>query len=181
MKQQKSAFNLIVLAATVLAVVIIFIAAKKPALSPEQSKFAELVLPFSSEKKVTLYYSSVDQIKYCNGDDMDSVGYGKTLDKKISFPLPESLKTPEEKFSYLMDVGASYVGGASSCPSAFLKDLQLKVKNNVAYLYNPGGGWAGFSIAMCACEPFLNKNLSGLFGVTKTSWDASQAEWDAIK
>jgi hypothetical protein len=181
MNKQKKLFNYIVLAVTVIAVVAIFLAARKPDYPPKQNQPALITPAVVSPKNVSLYYSTAEKTKFCNGDDMDSAGYAKTINEQAAFPLSESLKTPEAQFSYLVNAGADYVGEPYSCPASFVKDLQFKFRNDVAYLFNPGGGWAGISIEMCTCEPFLDYNLSRSFGITKTSWVGSQAEWDAIK
>jgi hypothetical protein len=181
MKKNNNLFNYIILAATVIAVAVVFFEARKPAMSPQQSEPAEIAPLPATPATALLYYSTAKKTDFCDGDNMDSAGYGKTIDKNVAFPLPQTLKTPEDKFLYLMNAGANYIGDEYSCPGFFVKDLQAKFRNGTAYLFNPGGGWAGVSIAMCTCEPFLDYNLSRSFGISKTSWVDTQTEWDALK
>jgi hypothetical protein len=181
MKKQKRSFNYIVLAVTLISVAAIFIAAKKPPYPPKLNPLALVTPSVMSPKTASLYYSDAEKTNFCDGDNMDSAGYAKTIDKDVSLPLAEWIKTNESEFSYLLQAGSDYVGESYSCPDSFVKDLQFKFRNNVAYVFNPGGGWAGISIAMCTCEPFLDYNLSRTFGMTKTTWVSTQADWDAIK
>jgi len=149
----------------VIAVWLFFLAARKPDYPPKQNQPALITPAVVSPKNVSLYYSTAEKTKFCNGDDMDSAGYAKTINEQAAFPYPNRLK-PGSAISYLVNAGADYVGRTVFLPASFVKtcNLNLEMMSRTCLI---GGGWAGISIEMCTCEPFLDYNLSRSFGINK--------------
>lgn len=176
MRKKLNILDGIVVGIVVVVVAIIFITAKKSAVPLASPPIAS-----QAAKVVSLYYSAAMPTKYCDGANMDTAGYAKTINKKLDLPVPQTATTPAAQFLFVMNAGVAKIGATYSCPDFFLRDLQAKFVGKTAYLFSPGGGWAGVSIAMCTCTPFLENNLSQSFGMTTTTWVNTQAEFDAAK
>ncbi len=102
---------------------------------------------------------------FCNGADMDSVGFKAALTKKINTTVPDNLTT-EEKIIKTLSLAAT----ANSFNESYTRVNEVSYKNNVVSM-GPADGWAGSSIFYCAWKPFVEKNLEQFPDVKKIIWD----------
>ncbi|GEM_PF-4377266 len=103
---------------------------------------------------------------FCNGADMDSVGFKAALTKKITTTVPGILTT-EEKIIKTLSLAAP----ANSFEESYARVKEVAYKNNVVSM-GPANGWAGSSIFYCAWKPFVEKNLEQFSDVKEIIWDA---------
>jgi hypothetical protein len=133
----------------------------------EVLNLADLVAVSSKTPKVatlkSILVSTQDPAKYCNGAQMDSDGFRKTLtkEKPISFPANA---TQDE---IAKDV---VVAATSGMCKQVLQQVPIKVVNGVLRI-SPIDGWAGISIAMCSCKPQVEVNAVRIPGVTSVAWE----------
>ncbi len=106
---------------------------------------------------------------FCNGADMDSVGFKAALTKKIDINVPDNLTT-EEKIIKTLSLAAA----ANSFNKPYTRIEEISYKNNIVYM-GPNEGWAGSSIFYCAWKPFVEKNLEQFVDVKEIVWDAFPA------
>jgi hypothetical protein len=128
--------------------------------STESTSSTEIAL---STQTVSYLISPDDTTKYCNGVDMDSAGYEKTITIEKSTSTPEINPTIEQKIKTI--VSAATTG---MCRSV-LSQLNITEDNGVVSI-PPIDGWAGVSITMCSCKPQVEVNLLRIPGVTKVIW-----------
>lgn len=103
---------------------------------------------------------------FCNGGDMDSVGFKAALTKKININVPGSLTT-EEKIIKTLSLAAE----ANAFSKPYTRIEEISYKNNIVSM-GPAEGWAGSSIFYCAWKPFVEKNLEQFSDVKEIIWDA---------
>jgi hypothetical protein len=130
--------------------------------------------PTPELKEVSLLISTTDPLKYCNGADMDSEGFKKTLTKEITTTNLETNLSAAEliRKSIVWAAGQSGV----SFPQAEQNENYLIIKDGTAYI-QPTDGWAGVSIALCSWQPFLEVNLLRFPEIKKFEWVTDQAQW----
>lgn len=118
--------------------------------------------PVTEDVTKTILVSKEDTTKYCNGADMDSAGYRKsiTVEKPIDVPPGTQLATHVKMVAVAATTGM--------CQTA-LNGSDFSVKDGVVTI-PPIEGWAGISIAMCSCQPQVEVNLLRLPGITKVVW-----------
>jgi len=115
---------------------------------------------------VTLYRSTEDPLKYCNGADMNSDGYRKTLTKQENI----SITTTSTSIGELArDVAIASTSGQMQ--EAFQQMPNDFVVTNGAVHIPAISGWAGVSIALCRAQPEVEVNLSHVPGITSVVWD----------
>jgi len=125
----------------------------KPAVEP----VADQAVPKIQTTEISYYISPNgpdDKLKYCNGADMDSEGYRKTLTKLVTTTV-EGILSDEALINKTLNLAAQ-AAGFSPNPA-----------ENEDYLSLVGGapsvkqldGWAGVSIFLCAWQPFVERNL----------------------
>lgn len=126
--------------------------------------------------EISLLISTADVLKYCNGADMDSEGYKKTLTKEIKFMNFENGLSQTQ----LMRKSLIWVGEQSgiSFPQADNEDY-IKIVGDTAYI-QPIGGWAGVSIALCGWQPLVEVNAVRFPGIKKVEWVTDQTQWDNL-
>jgi len=114
----------------------------------------------------TLSYviSKEDTTKYCNGADMDSEGYKKTISNEVTTnTLTDSMTTNELAKAIVL---AATTG---QCQTV-LQETDITINGdtvNVAAME----GWAGSSIIMCSCKPLIEVNLLRMTGITKVIFE----------
>jgi hypothetical protein len=116
-----------------------------------------------ANQDITYLISSEDSTNYCNGEDMDSEGYRRTLTKTMSTSTMDQLTQAE----LVQFVGRAVTTG--SCSTA-LGQLDISVDEGVVTI-PPLDGWAGISIALCSCKPEVEVNLLRLPGITSVVWE----------
>lgn len=113
---------------------------------------------------MTVLLSGEPSSAYCNGEQMDSAGYRKTLtrEKRIELPAPGASDTQVVRAV----VDAATEGMCQTVMS------QLEYRNDHGTLHIPPfDAWAGVSITMCSCQPEVEVNLARIPGVARVTWD----------
>ena len=129
-------------------------------------KLSGLALTKITSTTIPYVVSSGDALKYCNGADMDSVGYKKTL--TVEMTTSTALVNPT-----LAQLANATIAAATTgmCHTA-LTALPVTVSKGVVYI-PPVDAWAGVSITMCSCQPLVETNLLRIPGITRVEWNAS--------
>lgn len=117
----------------------------------------------SVPEKITYLVSSEDPAKYCNGVDMDSVGYEKTINMKKTLDIEKNSLTKIQEVKAVIDAVTT-----GNCRTA-LAGLDITEDSGVVSI-PPMDGWAGISISMCSCKPQVDVNLLQIKGITKVVW-----------
>lgn len=134
--------------------------AKAKCLRPWEEPCAEP----SSAAPSTVLVSEADSTKYCNGADMDSDGYRKTITKEEPFtPAAPSASDADR-------IRAVLAASTSNMCKTVMTGLDVTIKDGVARI-PPFGAWAGVSITMCSCKPQVEVNLLRLPGITSVVWE----------
>jgi hypothetical protein len=112
---------------------------------------------------LTYLISEQDPAKFCNGADMDSEGYKKTITKEVVSDIASknlSLAQIAKKTAILATSG--------NCQTA-LNELDFTVNQGIVTI--PAiEGWAGVSIALCSCKPQVEVNLMRISGIKQVVW-----------
>jgi hypothetical protein len=107
--------------------------------------------------------SSADMAKFCNGADMDSDGFRKTITVKKTAVATKSDLTPLE---LVQETLAAATG--DRCVQV-LNKANIKVANGIVTMA-PVEGWAGVSISLCGCKPLIEVNALQIPGIAKVVW-----------
>ncbi|MFH0928089.1 MAG: hypothetical protein V1821_01305 [bacterium] len=122
--------------------------------------------PDTTADQVTILVSSEDPAKYCNGADMDSVGYARTIREEKTVTLPG----PSQSGAGLAKTIA-VLATSGQCQEA-LKQLDFTLTGDTVKI-PPIDGWAGVSIALCSCKPRVETNLLRLSGIKNVVWESN--------
>lgn len=117
----------------------------------------------SEQRVITYLISKEDTIKYCNGVDMDSAGYRKTITIEKTTTTPKGDGTETELVKAVLGFATT-----GMCQDV-MKQLDLKVASGMVYIPQIDG-WAGIGITMCSCVPQVEVNLLRLPGIQKVIW-----------
>lgn len=112
---------------------------------------------------ISYFISPEETTKYCNGDDMDSAGYEKTITIEKSTSTAEINPTKTQIIKTVIDAATT-----GMCHTV-LSQLDITENNGVVSI-PPIEGWAGVSITMCSCKPQVEVNLLKLPGITQVIW-----------
>lgn len=125
-----------------------------------KSTIEEVVVPTNT---INYLISEEDTTVYCNGENMDSVGYKKTI------TILKSTSTKEINPTKL-DIIKQTLGAATEgmCHSA-IGNLNITEKDGIVYIPE-FDAWAGVSIVTCYCKPQVEVNLLQIPGITKVVW-----------
>ena len=118
----------------------------------------------STTNKTVILVSNEDTTKFCDGANMDSAGYAKTITIQKSILL-QLADTSSATLAKAVAVQAT----SGQCQRA-LSQLDFKVTDGTVSI-PPLDGWAGVSIALCSCKPQVEVNLLRLPGIKKVVWD----------
>jgi len=118
---------------------------------------------FTPIQTITYLISKSDSTKYCNGADMDSAGYQKTIITE------RTTSTPELNTTVLQLIKSTINAATTGMCREALNQVNITENNGVVSI-PPIEGWAGISIAMCSCKPQVEVNLLRLPGITKVLW-----------
>ena len=113
-----------------------------------------------SVKTLTYLVSNEAEAKYCNGADMDSDGFRKTITTQIT------TDTPIDNMTITELAKATVVAATTGMCQEVLKQNDLRVEGDTVYIA-PIDAWAGVSITMCSCIPEMDVNLLRLPGIQK--------------
>jgi hypothetical protein len=115
-------------------------------------------------RTMTVLVSSQSPSVYCNGEQMDSAGYRKTLTREKSLELPPEGASETDIVRAVVDAATQ-----GMCQTVM---RQLEYRNDAGTLHIPRiDGWAGVSIAMCSCRPEVEVNFARIPGVERVVWD----------
>jgi|GEM_PF-1914059 len=127
---------------------------------------------------VSIVLPTEDRLKYCNGADMDSAGFKKTITQKETVTIPETNLDPTQLANQMIVLAAQKADitfpQSNENPLAY-----IKVINQTAYI-EPTEGWAGVSIFLCAWQPFAEVNLLQLPGIQKVEWVNDLQKWQDL-
>lgn len=132
-----------------------------------KSTMEGLVVP----KTLNYLVSSEDTTKYCNGDNMDSVGYQKTINISKSISSKEINPTKLDIIKQTLSMATE-----GMCNSVITK-LDITEKDGVVYIPE-FDAWAGVSIVMCYCKPQVEVNLLQIQGITNIVWSKAVANFE---
>jgi len=102
---------------------------------------------------------------FCDGENMDSIGYKAALTKKVTQIVPGSLTT-EEKIKATLRLA---VADSGSFGENYALTANTTFENGIVTMHS-ANGWAGSSIFYCAWKPFVEKNLEQFPEVKEIKW-----------
>jgi hypothetical protein len=132
---------------------------------PNQSPSPSTITP--EPRSVTYLVSQEDSTKYCNGADMDSAGYQKTI------TTPESTSTAELNPTNVQIIKTVINAATTGMCRSVLSQLDITENNGTVYI-PPIDAWAGVSIVMCSCKPQVEVNILQIPGLTKVVWSTAE-------
>jgi hypothetical protein len=113
---------------------------------------------------ITYLISSEDPLKYCNGADMDSAGFRKTITVEMSSTTPETNLTLAQ-----LAKKTAILATNGMCQTVLQQGGDFTVASSTVQI-PPIEGWAGVSIVMCYCQSQVEVNMLCLPGITKVVW-----------
>jgi hypothetical protein len=132
----------------------------------------DTVTPTGTE--ISYYLSTEDSLKYCDGNNMDSEGYRKTLTKKMIALVPGELTLKEKALKTI-----ELADQAADNTLPYEDSNYIKIIGDTA-LIEPIGGWAGVSIFLCSWKPFIEVNLLQFPEIKKVLWVNDSQEWSSL-
>jgi len=146
------------------------------AVPQNQNLNSQPVIPETQKTTVTYFVSPDEYTKYCNGGDMDSAGYQKSLTKKLTKTVEGTNLTLVEK-AYLTVNSASEQANLSNIIET--DNNYLKISGQTVYI-KPVDGWAGVSIFLCAWQPLVETNLLQFPEIKKIEWLNDPQKWQDL-
>ncbi len=108
---------------------------------------------------LTYVKSTEDSLQYCDGANMDSEGFKKTITDVVTTDTVIDDMTQNELAK------ATVLAATSGMCKDVLEKTEVKVAGYKAYI-GAIDAWAGVSIIMCSCRPEIEVNLLRLPGVS---------------
>lgn len=145
-----------------------------PKIQPNANQSADISQP--TETTINFLVPTEDSLKYCNGADMDSEGYRKTITETMAITLPGANLTNDDliKQSIIAASDKAKLNSITSTDQNF-----LKIIGDTAYLKSVEG-WAGVSIFLCAWKPLVEVNLLYLANIKNVIWVADLNKWQEL-
>jgi len=135
--------------------------------------------PEQNQNTLTFLIPTQDYLKYCNGADMDSDGFRKTITQKETVTISETNLSSEQLANKMLTLAAQQA--SLTFPQSNENPLNyIKIKDQTAYI-EPTEGWAGVSIFLCFWKPFVEVNLLQFPGIKNVIWTTDQAQWQGLK
>ncbi len=116
------------------------------------------------ERNITYLISKEAVTKFCNGNQKDSAGYGKTITSKITTDIPKDTLILAQLAKQTVELATTEM-----CQAA-IKKASFTIVNGEVKI-SPIEPWAGITITMCSCVPQVEVNLLRIPGVTKVTWE----------
>jgi len=111
------------------------------------------------------FVSNEDPAKYCNGADMDSEGYRKTITDQRVLWVTDTTDNPVRQV-----IGVLRAAAGEHC-AQLLQNIEPNIAVAGGTVIMPEvEGWAGVSIALCSCKPLFEVNALMVPGVSKVVW-----------
>jgi hypothetical protein len=114
---------------------------------------------------MSVLVSRASPAAYCNGADMDSDGYRKTLTREKRIALPPVKASANRVVRAVLDATTE-----GMCHTV-MSQLEYRFEGSTLHI-PPFDAWAGVSITMCSCRPEVEINLARIPGVERVVWDA---------
>lgn len=118
------------------------------------------VKPIETEIYLTYLSSTEDTLQYCDGENMDSDWYKKTITNQNTTNTIINEMTQNELAK------ATILAATSGMCKTVMEENNITVENGIAYI-DPIDWSAGISIVMCSCQPEIEVNLLQLSGVNE--------------
>jgi membrane-bound inhibitor of C-type lysozyme len=135
----------------------------KKCLRPWEEKCEKPAVPVSTS--VEYMTSKADPDIFCNGADMDSEGYRKTITQAGETNVTRTDLVLADKVK-----AAIRAASGDRCKQVADKVVDgITIKNGVVYI-PPVEGYAGVSIALCSCKPLYEVNAHLQEGVARVVW-----------
>ena len=134
-------------------------------------------VPVPKETQITYLTSTADTNKYCNGADMDSEGFRKTITKETKATIPMGNLNRNELILQTLIYASNHVDFSWT---GTVTENYLKIIGNTAYI-QPIEGWAGVSIFLCYWKPFVEVNLLQFPEIKKVEWVTDELKWQELK
>ncbi len=115
-------------------------------------------------RSMTVLVSAEPSSAYCNGEQMDSDGYRKTLTREKPIHLPAEGASDTEIVRAVVDAATE-----GMCQTV-MRQLSYRIDAGTLHI-PPFDGWAGVSITMCSCQPEVEVNFARIPGITRVVWD----------
>ena len=131
------------------------------------------------ETNVSFLIPNADPLKYCNGADMDSEGFRKTITKEVTKTIAETNLTEDQLINKTLELAAQEAK-MNFPQSTTDKTSYIKVIGDTAYV-QPTYGWAGVSIFLCYWKPFVEVNLLYLTNIKNVVWVEDWNKWGKLK
>jgi hypothetical protein len=126
---------------------------------------------------ISYFIPTGDKLKFCNGADMDSEGFGKTITERVEKQYYGTFASDEALVNETLAAGAD-AAGISPNLVRDSKNAYIKLKDKTAYIA-PTEGWAGVSIFLCSWKPFVQTNLKQFSFIEKIIWTSAE-EWKKL-
>jgi hypothetical protein len=126
-----------------------------------------------AETEITYYQPTEKTDKFCNGADMDSEGFRKTITYETKATIPMANLSRNELIKQTLIYAADKSGFSIS--NTVTVDY-LKIIDDTAYI-QPIEGWAGVSIFLCYWKPYMEVNLLQFPEIKKVEWVTDNAKW----
>jgi len=115
-------------------------------------------------KTLSYLISTETATKYCDGVNMDSTGYRKTITTEVVTKIDVSNMTPAELAKAIV------VAATTGQCQTVLQQNNITVEGDTVSIA-PIDGWAGISITMCSCKPQIEVNLLRMPGIKKVVYN----------
>jgi hypothetical protein len=132
--------------------------------------------PTVTQMNVSFLVSPDVYTKYCDGANMDSEGYRKSIAKQVTKILPGTNFTQNELVNKII-VLASEESNLTSVTS--MDQNFIKIVDDTAYI-KPIEGWAGVSIFLCAWKPLVETNILYLTNIKNVVWMNDLGKWNEL-
>ncbi len=133
-----------------------------------KSMIEEVIVPTNI---INYLISQEDAAKYCNGDNMDSIGYQKTI------TISKSVVTKEINSTKLDVIKQTLSMATEGMCKSVISSLDITEKDGIVYIPE-FDAWAGVSIVMCYCKPQIEVNLLQIPGITNVVWSKAVTNFE---
>ncbi|MFA5188782.1 MAG: hypothetical protein WC460_05460 [Patescibacteria group bacterium] len=131
------------------------------------------------ETIVSFLVPAEDPLKYCNGADMDSAGFRKTITKAVTKTITQTNLIQDQLVNKTLELAAQEAN-ITFPQSTTDTSNYIKVIGETAYV-QPIDAWAGVSIFLCYWKPFVEVNLLYLTNIKNVVWVNDWTQWDNLK
>ncbi|MCX6739648.1 MAG: hypothetical protein NTZ49_00265 [Candidatus Parcubacteria bacterium] len=138
-----------------------------------KAKQTQNIAPQATSTEVSILLSAEDPNKYCNGADMDSEGFRKTITQKNQVKIDKGNLSPNQ---LIIETLAAAANNSEFSIYNNIDEKYLKIVGDTAYI-QPIDGWAGVSIFLCYWKPFVEVNLMQFPEIKKVEWVNDQNKW----